>query len=197
MKIVVATKNNHKVGELKAMINMENIEFFTMKEMGIDLDIEENGTTFEENAMIKAKALYNELNDENLIVIADDSGLCVDALNGGPGIYSARYSGGNDKDNNNKLLDELKEVPPLKRGAHYVCSIAVVTKNDEKMFTGKCFGLIDKEEHGTLGFGYDPLFYVPEKQKTFGEIEADEKNKISHRANAVKLLKEWLKEKNI
>ena len=196
MKIVVATKNNHKVTELKAMINMDNIEFFSMKEMGIDLDIEENGTTFEENAMIKAEALYNALNDENLIVIADDSGLCVDALNGGPGIYSARYSGGNDKDNNNKLIEELKDVPALKRGAHYVCSIALVSKNSKEIFTGKCFGLIDKEERGNLGFGYDPLFYVPEKQKTFGEIEAEEKNKISHRANAVKLLKQWLSQKD-
>ena len=192
MKIVVATKNNHKVGELKSMINMPNIEFFSMKEMGIDLDIEENGTTFEENAMIKAEALYNALNDENLIVISDDSGLCVDALNGAPGIYSARYSGGTDDDNNKKLLEELKDVPALKRGAHYVCSIAVVTKNEKEIFTGKCFGLIDKEERGTFGFGYDPLFYVPEKQKTFGEIESDDKNKISHRANAVKLLKNWL-----
>ena len=192
MKIVVATKNNHKVSEFKSMINMPNIEFFSMKEMGIDLDIEENGTTFEENAMIKAEALYNALNDENLIVISDDSGLCVDALNGAPGIYSARYSGGTDDDNNKKLLEELKDVPALKRGAHYVCSIAVVTKNEKEVFTGKCFGLIDKEERGTFGFGYDPLFYVPEKQKTFGEIESDEKNKISHRANAVKLLKNWL-----
>ena len=192
MKIVVATKNNHKVSEFKSMINMPNIEFFSMKEMGIDLDIEENGTTFEENAMIKAEALYNALNDENLIVISDDSVLCVDALNGGPGIYSARYSGGTDDDNNKKLLEELKDVPALKRGAHYVCSIAVVTKNEKEVFTGKCFGLIDKEKRGTFGFGYDPLFYVPEKQKTFGEIESDEKNKISHRANAVKLLKNWL-----
>lgn len=192
MKIVVATKNNHKVDELKAMIDMPNVEFFSMKEMGVDLDIEENGTTFEENAMIKAEALYNALNDKNLIVIADDSGLCVDALNGAPGIYSARYSGGNDKDNNMKLLDELKDVPALKRGAHYVCCIALISQNSKELFTGKCYGLIDKEERGTLGFGYDPIFYVPIKQKTFGEIEADEKNKISHRANAVKLLKDWI-----
>ena len=187
MKIVVATKNNHKVNELKAMINMKELEFFSMQELGINLEIDENGTTFEENAMIKAETLYNALNDESLIVIADDSGLCVDALDGAPGIYSARYSGGTDKDNNNKLLEELKDVPALKRGAHYVCSIALVSKNYKELFTGKCFGLIDKEERGTLGFGYDPLFYVPEKQKTFGEIESDEKNKISHRANAVKL----------
>jgi len=193
MKIVVATKNNHKVNELKEMLNMPEIEFFTMKDMNIDLDIEENGETFEENAMIKAKALYSALNDETLTVIADDSGLCVDALNGGPGIFSARYSGGNDKDNNVKLLNELKDVPALKRSAHFTCCIALVNKDTEKSFTGKCYGLIDKEERGENDFGYDPLFYYPEFQKTFGELPPEEKNKVSHRANAVKLLKEWLK----
>ena len=192
MKIVVATKNNHKVNELKEMLNMPEVEFFTMKDMNLDLEIEENGKTFEENAMIKAKALYTTLNDENLIVIADDSGLCVDALNGAPGIFSARYSGGTDKDNNLKLLEELKDVPALKRTAHFVCCIALVSKNTEKTFNGKCYGLIDKEERGTHDFGYDPLFYYPEYQKTFGEMEPEDKNKVSHRANAVKLLKEWL-----
>jgi len=194
MKIVVATKNNHKVNELKEMLNMPEVEFFTMKDMNIDLYIEENGTTFEENAMIKAKALYMALNDETLTVIADDSGLCVDALNGAPGIFSARYSGGNDKDNNLKLLEELKDVPPLKRTAHFVCSIALVNKDTEKVFIGKCNGLIDKEERGTHDFGYDPLFYYPAFSKTFGEMEPEDKNKVSHRANAVKLLKEYIKE---
>jgi len=192
MKIVVATKNNHKVNELKEMLNMPDIEFFTMKDMGIDLDIEENGTTFEENAMIKAKALYTALSDETLTVIADDSGLCVDALNGAPGIFSARYSGGNDKDNNMKLLEELKDVPPLKRSAYFTCCIALVNKETEKVFNGKCYGLIDKEERGPHDFGYDPIFYYPSFQKTFGEMEPEDKNKVSHRANAVKLLKEWL-----
>jgi len=192
MKIFIATKNNHKVNELKEMLNMPEVEFFTMKDMNVDLEIEENGKTFEENAMIKAKALYSELNDENLVVIADDSGLCVDALDGAPGIYSARYSGGNDKDNNMKLLEELKDVPPLKRTAYFVCCIALVSKNEEKVFNGKCYGLIDKEERGEHDFGYDPLFYFPSAQKTFGEMEPEEKNKVSHRANAVKLLKEWL-----
>lgn len=192
MKIIVATKNSHKVSELKAMIDMPNIEFLSMKDAGIDLDIEENGTSFEENAMIKATALYKTINDDSVCVIADDSGLCVDALDGAPGIYSARYSGGDDNANNTKLLEELANVPPLKRGAHYTCSIALITKDCKEIFTGKCYGLIDKETHGDKGFGYDPLFYVPEKQKTFGEIESEEKNKISHRAKAVALLKNWL-----
>lgn len=192
MKIVVSTKNNHKVNELKEMLNMPEIEFMTMSDLGIDIDVEETGTTFEENAMLKAETLYEALNDDTLTVIADDSGLCVDALNGAPGIYSARYSGGDSKDNNNKLLAELKDVPPLKRNAYFVCSIALVSKDTKTNFTGKCYGLIDKEERGENGFGYDPLFYYPSAQKTLGEMTADEKNKISHRANAVKLLKEFL-----
>ena len=194
MKVIVATKNNHKVNELKEMLNIPEVEFYTMKDVNIDLDIEENGTTFEENALLKAKALYDELNDEKLIIIADDSGLCVDALDGAPGIFSARYSGGNDKDNNIKLLEELKDVPPLKRTAHFTCCIALVSKNVEKVFNGYCHGLIDKEERGTHDFGYDPVFYYPKYQKTFGEMEPEEKNTISHRANAVKLLKEWIVE---
>lgn len=192
MKIVVATKNNHKVKELKEMLNIPEVELYTMKDMNLDLDIEENGKTFEENAMIKAKELYTTLNNEELIVIADDSGLCVDALNGAPGIFSARYSGGTSKDNNLKLLEELKDVPPLKRTAHFTCCIALISKKEEKTFIGKCYGLIDKEERGTHDFGYDPLFYYPKFQKTFGEMEAEDKNKVSHRANAVKLLKEWI-----
>ena len=196
MKIVVSTKNNHKVQELKKMLNMPGIELYTMADYGIDLDIEENGTTFEENAMIKAKSLYKALNQRELVVIADDSGLCVDALNGQPGIYSARYSGGDSKENNKKLLNELKNTKPLERGAHFVCSIAVVTDGIERVFTGKCYGLIDKEERGENGFGYDPLFYFPATQKTFGEMTAEEKDKVSHRANAVSKLKEWLKDIN-
>ena len=195
MKIVVSTKNTNKVKELKEMLNMPQIEFYTMIDFGIDLDIEETGKTFEENAMIKAETLYNALNDESLIVIADDSGLCVNALDGAPGIYSARYSGGGPKENNKKLLDELKDIPALKRDAYFACSIALVTKNEKKTFSGKCYGLIDKEERGENGFGYDPLFYFPLYQKTFAELTSEEKNKVSHRANAVKLLKEWLEKK--
>lgn len=192
MKIVVATKNNHKVSELKEMLNMPSVEFFTMSDFNLDIDIVEDGTTFEENAMIKAKAVYNALHDETLMVIADDSGLCVDALDGAPGIYSARYSGKGDKENNLKLLEALKDVPPLKRTGRFICSIALVSHNHEKIFNGKCEGLIDKEERGENDFGYDPLFYYPAFSKTFGEMTHEEKNKVSHRANAVKLLKDFL-----
>ena len=195
MKIVVSTKNTNKVKELKEMLDMPNVELYTMQDFGIDLDIEETGNTFEENAMIKAEALYNALNNDSLIVIADDSGLCVNALNGAPGIYSARYSGKGQPENNKKLLEELKNVPPLKRDAYFACSIALVTKNEKQLFTGKCYGLIDKEERGENGFGYDPLFYFPLYQKTFAELTPEEKNKISHRANAVKLFKKWLENK--
>jgi len=194
MKIVVATKNKHKVGELKEMLNMPNIEFFTMSDFNLDIDIVEDGSTFEENAMIKAKNVYNALHGETLTVIADDSGLCVDALDGAPGIYSARYSGKGDAENNIKLLEELKDVPPLKRTGRFICSIALVSQNTEKIFNGKCEGLIDKEERGDNKFGYDPVFYYPAFSKTFGEMTHEEKNKVSHRANAVKQLKEYLSE---
>lgn len=192
MKIVVSTQNEHKVQELKAMLDIPEIEFFTMKYLGLDLEIEETGNTFEENAMLKAEALYTALNDDSFTVIADDSGLCVDALNGAPGIFSARYSGGDSKANNNKLLKELENVKPLERSANFTCSIALISKNEKQIFTGKCYGLIDKEERGNNGFGYDPLFYYPAAQKTFAEMSSDEKDKVSHRANAVKLLKEWI-----
>ena len=196
MKIVVSTKNTNKVKELKEMLNMPEVELYTMQDFGIDLDIEETGKTFEENAMIKAETLYKTLNDDSLIVIADDSGLCVNALNGEPGIYSARYSGKGPKENNKKLLEKLKDTPALKRDAYFACSIALVSKDEKQIFTGKCYGLIDKDECGENGFGYDPLFYFPLYQKTFAELTPEEKNKISHRANAVKLLKEWLNKRS-
>lgn len=192
MKIAIATQNQHKAKELSEMLNIENLEVYTMKDLGINLEIEENGKTFEENALIKAETLSSAISSDEYIVIADDSGLCVDALDGRPGIYSARYSGQGDKANNEKLIEELKNVPALKRTAHFVCAIAAIYKGEKITFTGRCEGLIDKEERGTDGFGFDPLFYYPLAQKTFGEMNADEKNKISHRANAVKLLKEWI-----
>ena len=165
-----------------------------MSDFNLDIDIVENGSTFEENAMIKAKAVYNALHDESLTVIADDSGLCVDYLNGAPGIFSARYSGGGDKENNLKLLDELKDVPDNQRNAHFSCVIALVNKNGSKTFEGICNGIIAHEEIGDNKFGYDPIFIYPDANCTFGEMPAIEKNKVSHRANAVAKLKEYLKE---
>jgi len=196
MKILVATNNAHKVQELKALINIPNCELFTMKDLNINLDIEENGSTFEENAIIKAKALYEYINNPAYIVIADDSGLCVDYLNGAPGIYSARFSGGNDADNRKKLLNELNNIPDEKRGAHFNCTIALINNNELTIFEGICNGIIAKEEIGANGFGYDPLFFYPEFNKTFAELSSEEKNQVSHRANAVKKLKEYLESIN-
>lgn len=192
MKILVATNNTHKVQELKDLINIPNCELFSMKDLNINLDIEENGSTFEENASIKATVLYEHINNNDYIVIADDSGLCVDYLNGEPGIYSARFSGGDDADNRKKLLHELINVPTTKRGAHFNCTIALINNNELITFEGICNGIITEKEVGENGFGYDALFFYPELNKTFAELSSEEKNEVSHRANAVKKLKEYL-----
>lgn len=196
MKILVATNNTHKVQELKDLINIPNCELFSMKDLDIKLDIEENGSTFAENATIKAKSLYNFINSQDYIVIADDSGLCVDFLNGEPGIYSARFSGGNDADNRKKLLEILNNVPTKKRGAHFNCTIALINNDKLITFEGICNGIITEKEIGENGFGYDSLFLYPEFNKTFAELSADEKNRVSHRANAVKKLKNYLESIN-
>lgn len=192
MKILVATNNAHKIQELKDLINIPNCELFSMKDLNINLDIEENGATFAENASIKASTLYQHINNDEYIVIADDSGLCVDFLNGEPGIYSARFSGGNDADNRKKLLDLLSDVPFEKRNAHFNCTIALINNNELLTFEGICNGFITEKEYGENGFGYDPLFFYPELNKTFAELSSEEKNEVSHRANAVKKLKEYL-----
>ena len=192
MKILVATNNAHKVEELKALINMANCELFTMKDLNINLDIEENGSTFAENASIKASTLFQHINNPEYIVIADDSGLCVNYLNGEPGIYSARFSGGNDADNRKKLLEVLADVPNENRGAHFNCTIALINNGELITFEGICNGIITEKESGENGFGYDSLFFYPELNKTFAELSAEEKNQVSHRANAVKKLKEYL-----
>jgi len=163
-----------------------------MKDLDINLDIEENGSTFEENAIIKAKALYEYINNPEYIVIADDSGLCVDYLNGEPGIYSARFSGGNDAENRKKLLDLLQDVPTEKRSAHFNCTITLINNGNSTIFEGICNGMITEKESGENGFGYDSLFFYPELNKTFAELSAEEKNQVSHRANAVKKMKEYL-----
>ncbi|MBQ7667729.1 MAG: XTP/dITP diphosphatase [Clostridia bacterium] len=192
MKLLLATNNKHKVNELKEMLNSSNVEVFSLADLNIKLDVVEDGSTFTENALKKATEIYKYLNDDSYTVIADDSGLSVDALNGAPGIYSARYSGGNDSDNNKKLLSELKDVPEGKRNAHFTCVIALVNKDITKTFEGICEGTIAFNETGDNKFGYDPVFYYPPKGLTFGEMEHEEKNKVSHRAMALKKLKEFL-----
>lgn len=188
MKLVFATGNKHKIEEFAAILQqyLPNIEIVSMKDVGIYDDIVEDGKTFEENAIIKAKAVARY----GYIGVADDSGLSVDALDGAPGIYSARYAGehGNDKKNNLKLLDDMKNVE--NRDGAFVCTIACVfpeeMHKDDFCVRGECRGKILHSERGEGGFGYDPLFFVEKYQKTFGELEPNEKNKISHRAVATK-----------
>ena len=188
-KILIATKNDGKAREYRKLFEQKGIEVITLKELNEQVEIIENGKTFSENALIKAQTLTDKL---NIPVLADDSGLVVDALNGAPGIYSARYAGDHDDEaNNKKLLEALKKVPDEKRTAHFHCSI-VATAPDKTPLeaNGDVYGLIAHEKHGEDGFGYDPLFYYPEFGKTFGEIGMEEKNKVSHRAKATENLLE-------
>ncbi len=185
MRFLIATKNKHKIAEFSAIFSELSLELVSEKDLDKPLsEVEENGTTFEENALIKARAAAAET---GLPTIADDSGLCVDALGGQPGIYSARYAGehGDDKANNLLLLDKLQNEQ--NRSAKFVCAIACVFP-DGREFTvrGICRGVIDTCERGNGGFGYDPLF-ISDAKGSFGLISAEEKNAVSHRANAIKL----------
>ncbi len=197
MKIAVATKNAHKVKELSRLMNIDGIEFISLSELGFDGEIEENGNSFEENALIKAKYVCEKY---NIPAISDDSGLCVDALDGKPGIYSARYASTNgenssDEANIQKLLENLKSVSDEKRTARFVCAMALCIPDGTQLtVTGKCEGKILHEISGTGGFGYDPIFYSFDINKTFGEATDDEKNLVSHRANACVLLSNKLRE---
>lgn len=189
--IVLASNNKHKVEEFKEILKEYNI--LTLNDIEYYEEIEENGKTFEENALIKAKTINNYLKQKALdyIVIADDSGLCVDSLNGAPGVYSARYAGvhGDDKANRDKLI---KDLQGKNRKANFVCNIVVYYPNDEyKVFVGKTEGKIIEEERGSKEFGYDCIFYSYDLNKTFGEASSEEKNNVSHRGRAIK---EMLKE---
>lgn len=197
MKIVAATNNKHKVKELTALFSSQNTELLTLKEINFTDEIIEDGDTFLENARIKAMTVHKAT---GLPCIADDSGLCVDALGGEPGIYSARYASENgensdDLKNNEKLLSKLDAVPENERTARFVSALCFIDADGtEVSAVGKCEGIITREARGEGGFGYDPLFFFPTYGKTFGELSAEEKNLVSHRANAVKLLKEKLTE---
>lgn len=192
MKMIAATNNSHKLNEIRAILKERNIEIKSLAEAGLDIEIEESGTTFIENALIKAREVCRITGEA---AIADDSGLEVYALNGHPGVKSARYSGetGADKDkrNNEKLKKELKDTPEGNRGARF-CSVIAAVFPDGREITaeGFVYGKIGYEEKGEFGFGYDPLFIVDGYGRTMAELDSSEKNKISHRANA---LQEFLK----
>lgn len=191
MKIIIATHNKHKLAEMSRILSPMGYEVVTDTDLGIELsDVEENGETFLDNARIKAEAGCKE---SGLPCIADDSGLCVDALGGAPGVFSARYSGvhGDDDGNNRKLLKELEDVPSEKRTAHFACAICVsFPDGSEVSATGKCEGYIGYEKKGSNGFGYDPLFMVGDR--SLAEMTAEEKDAISHRGNALKELQKIL-----
>lgn len=197
-KLLVASNNQHKIKEIKEILKDRPVEVVSLKESGIDIDVEETGTSFMENAYIKAKAIYDLLdNKEGYLVMSDDSGLEVDALDGAPGIYSARFAGdhGNSKKNNEKLLASLEGVEFEKRTARFVCAIALIYGQGQVLkFVGEVEGYITDKEYGKDGFGYDPVFFTKEFNKTFAEISPEEKNSISHRGRALEQLKKGIEE---
>jgi len=186
MKLIAATNNAHKLTEIRAILAGADVELLSMRDAGLEMEIEETGSTFEENAMIKAKAVYAAT---GIAAIGDDSGLEIDALNGAPGVYSARYAGENatDLDRIHKVWRELESVPEENLGAQFVCTIACVLDEETSFVVrGICRGRIIRECRGEGGFGYDPCFYVPKLGKTYSELAPEEKNAISHRGNALK-----------
>jgi XTP/dITP diphosphohydrolase len=190
MDILIATSNQNKLKELKALLKDYAVTILSLKDFPRVPAIVEDGESFYENALKKATTAARHFGK---LTIADDSGIEIDALGGRPGVYSSRFAGedATDEENNDKLLRELKDVPPVKRGACFKCVLVVATPEGKTDFVeGECRGVIIDEFKGNYGFGYDPLFLVPEYNKTFSEISPEEKNKISHRSKALqKLLK--------
>jgi XTP/dITP diphosphohydrolase len=193
MKLVLATKNSGKVVEFRRILaefGAENLEV-----VGLDVfpdigDIEETGKTFEENSLLKARTICKLT---GLAALADDSGICVDALNGAPGLYSARYSGKGDQANNEKLLQELKDVPDEKRGAYFICVAAYVRPDGfEKVEEGRFYGKVMHQIKGTGGFGYDPLFQPDGLNCSSAELSAEEKDAISHRGKAMRAIAPYI-----
>ena len=197
-KIIFATGNEGKMKEIREILDGltflgEKVQILSMKEAGIDIDIIEDGTTFEENAMIKARAVAGAAKEA--IVLADDSGLVIDYLNGEPGIYSARYLGKDTsyRVKNANLVQRLEGVPDEKRSARFVCVIAAVLPDGRELSTrGTIEGRIGYEEKGLNGFGFDPIFYVPEIGKYTAELSDEDKNRISHRGKALRAMREEL-----
>jgi XTP/dITP diphosphohydrolase len=195
MKVVLASKNKHKLAEISQITEKFHIELVLQSELGVDIDVEETGTTFEENAFIKAEAVMKAT---GLPALADDSGIMVDALNGAPGIYSARYGFDETLDDRGRLqllLKNTENVPDEFRQAKFVCVLSFVTPDGDKIEArGEFHGVLTREPKGENGFGYDPIFYYPPLGKTAAELTADEKNAVSHRANALKVFYKKLKE---
>lgn len=194
-RIVFATGNVGKMREIREILADMDLEVVSMAEIGADPAIEENGTTFEENALIKARTVAKECGE---IVLADDSGLEVDRLNKEPGIYSARYMGEDTSYSikNANIIRRLENVTEEERTARFVCAIAAVFPNGEEIVThGEIEGRIGYEERGSNGFGYDPIFLVPEFGRTTAELSDEEKNSVSHRGRALRKMKDELKKR--
>ena len=199
MKIVLASRNKKKIGELRTILSqyIEGIEILSLDDVGILGEIEEDGDTFEQNALIKARVAATS----GYIGVGDDSGLCVDALGGAPGVYSARYAGdhGDDEANNDLLLKNLEDKDD--KSARFVCCIACIFSEsygyEPIVVRGEVEGQIISQRRGEGGFGYDPLFYFPQFDKTLAEVTPEQKNSVSHRGNAIKALAEKLSKLNI
>ena len=184
MKIVLATNNEHKIEEIKSILSDPRLEILTLNDFEDFPKIEESGSSLEENAILKAKGIHEFT---KLVSLADDSGLEVDALDGAPGVLSSRFAGKHCsyKDNNVKLLSLMKDIPWERRGATFVCVVAIAKDVDNVITVrGEIRGIITTEERGEGGFGYDPVFYLPELSRTFAQLSSEEKNTRSHRAKA-------------
>ena len=195
MKVVLASKNRHKLVEISKITEKFDMELVLQSDLGVDIDVEETGTTFEENSFIKAEAVMKAT---GLPSLADDSGIAVDALNGEPGIYSARYGFDDSLDDWGRLellLKNTEHVPDGQRQAQFVCVITMVTPDGKTIQArGEIHGELTREPAGENGFGYDPIFYYPPLGKTTAELSPEEKNAVSHRGNALKVFYEKLKE---
>ena len=195
MKVVLASKNPHKLVEIDAILSRLGIELVLQSQLGVDIDVEETGTTFEENSFLKADAVCKAT---GLPALADDSGIAVDALNGEPGIYSARYGFDESLDDHGRmmlLLKNMENVPDGERQARYVCVITLVMPDGRQLQArGEVCGELLREPVGENGFGYDPIFYYPPKKCGFAQLSPEEKNAISHRARALDLLYKKLEE---
>ena len=195
MKVVLASKNQHKLVEISMITEKFGFELVLQSQLGVDIDVEETGSTFEENSYIKAKAVMEAT---GLPALADDSGIAVDALNGEPGIYSARYGFDPTLDDWGRLqllLKNAQDIPDGQRQAQFVCVITMVTPEGQTIQArGEIHGQLTREPRGENGFGYDPIFYYPPMGKTTAEMTAEEKNQVSHRANALNVFYNKLKE---
>lgn len=193
MRLILATSNKGKVREIKALC--EDFEVIPYSELMEEFEIVEDGADFKENALIKARAVFKALNEDDIVVIADDSGISVDVLDGKPGIYSARHAGknANDKDNLHKLIQDIKDKNVTSSPAHYTAAIAIVTKNSEYVVHGWMYGTAISEAIGDGGFGYDPMFIPLGYDKSLGQLDDEVKKKLSHRSKALELARVIIK----